>query len=535
MNANNELETMDIEAMEALYKKYKEAPESVDESFRYFFQGFDLATTHFPLKPQESEAVYEDSQKELAVMNLITGYRRRGHLFTKTNPVRIRRSYSPTLAIENFHLSEKDLDAEFEAGKEIGIGKATLRDIITHLEETYCTSIGVEYRYMTKPEKVRWLQEKMEGTKNREVLSNEVKLHILDSLVEASGFEDYLHKKFVGQKRFSLEGSESIIPALDAIIARGGAYDVNEIVLGMAHRGRLNVLTNVMKKPYSQVFREFNAQNYEEEIKYGDVKYHLGYSTIIDYEGRSINISLAANPSHLEAVGPVVQGIARAKLENEHDFREDEVLPILVHGDAAIAGQGVVYETIQFSMLNGYKTGGTIHIVINNQVGFTTNYLQARSSTYCTDVAKVTQSPVFHVNGDDVEAMVFVAKLALEFRQKYNIDVFIDLLSYRKYGHNEGDEPRFTQPELYHIIAKHKNPRDIYAEKLIAQGVITLQDYEAKVADFYQVLEQSYEDSTQSNLLNLQPFLTEKYKNIGFPDAEICGEPVETKIPKKLF
>ncbi len=535
MNANNDLGTMEIESIEELYKQYKKDPESVEESFRYFFQGFDLATTHFPLKPHSGNGSLENSPKELAVLRLITGYRRRGHLFTKTNPVRSRRSYTPTLDLETFDLSEADLDTEFEAGKEIGLGKAKLRDIVALLKETYCESIGVEYRYMTKPEKIKWLQEKMESSRNVEKFSPESKLHTLDMLVKASGFEDYLHKKFVGQKRFSLEGSESIIPALEAIISRGGEYNVNDIVVGMAHRGRLNVLTNIMGKPYSQVFREFNAQNYEEEIYYGDVKYHLGYNNTIDYEGRSISVSLAPNPSHLEAVGPVVQGIARAKLENEHDFNYDEVLPILIHGDAAIAGQGVVYETIQFSRLNGYKTGGTIHIVINNQVGFTTNYLQARSSTYCTDIAKVTQSPVFHVNGDDVEAMVYVAKLALEFRQRYNTDVFIDLLSYRKYGHNEGDEPRFTQPELYDIISKHKNPRDIYAGRLIKEEVITQDQFDKKVSDFNKVLDESYEVSIKTNKLNIQPFLSNKNKNLRLPVSADFEKPVDTKISKELF
>lgn len=535
MDTRKELNFMDIGAIEELYKQYMENPESVDESFRFFFQGFDLATRHFPAKPQEIKGDVGVSTKEIAVMNLITGYRRRGHLFTKTNPVRSRRQYSPTLDLDNFNLSESDLDKEFEAGKEIGIGRATLREIVEHLSETYCKSIGVEYRYMTKPEIVQWLQQKMESSKNQENFPNEKKLHILNSLIEASGFEDYMHRKYVGQKRFSLEGSEAIIPALDAIVSHGGSYDVNDIVIGMAHRGRLNVLTNIMKKPYSQVFRGFTAENYGEEIKYGDVKYHLGYNNTIDYEGRKISVSLAPNPSHLEAVGPVVEGIAKAKLEQEHDFQYNQVLPILIHGDAAIAGQGVVYETIQFSKLDGYKTGGTIHIVINNQVGFTTNYLQGRSSTYCTDVAKVTQSPVFHVNGDDVEAMVFVAKLALEFRQKFNIDVFIDLLSYRKYGHNEGDEPRFTQPKLYDIIAKHKNPREIYAGKLISQGVLTQLEYETRVADFHKVLDQAYETANESTQLNIQLFLEEKYKGIRFPKSEDFETIANTKISKEMF
>lgn len=535
MNAKNELGNMDIEAIEALYQKYKESPEAVEESFRFFFQGFDLAVAHYPTKPGMTNELNGHSPKEIAVMRLINGYRRRGHLFTKTNPVRTRRSYSPTLDIENFDLSESDLDTLFEAGKEVGLGRTTLRNIIACLETTYCKSIGVEYRYMTKPEVVQWLQVRMESCRNSETFTKEAKLQILDRLIEASGFEDYLHKKFVGQKRFSLEGSESIIPALSAMIAHAGPYDVNEMVLGMAHRGRLNVLTNIMKKPYSQVFREFNAQNYEEEIKYGDVKYHLGYNNTIDYEGRTISISLAPNPSHLETVGPVVQGISRAKLENEHDFTDDAVLPILVHGDAAIAGQGVVYETIQFSKLQGYKTGGTIHIVINNQVGFTTSYLQGRSSTYCTDVAKVTQSPVFHVNGDDIEAMVYVAKLALEFRQMFNIDVFIDLLSYRKYGHNEGDEPRFTQPELYDIIAKHKNPRDIYAEKLIGEGVITREAFNERVDAFHQRLEEDYEASLSTNRLNLQPFFASKYEGIRMPEAADFDQTTDTRITKELF
>lgn len=534
MNADNKFETMEFEAIVELYKKYKEAPENVDESFRYFFQGFELATSQYPIKPN-GNGVLIDSNKELEVMRLITQYRRRGHLFTKTNPVRSRRSYSPTLALENFNLSEKDLDVEFAAGKEVGLGKAKLRDILSRLEETYCGSIGVEYRYMTNPDKVRWLQEKMEFSHNKETLPAETKLRILELLVEASGFEDYMHRKFVGQKRFSLEGSESIIPALHAIISRGGEYNVNDIIIGMAHRGRLNVLTNIMKKPYSEVFREFNAQNYDEEIKYGDVKYHLGYSNVIDYEGRSIKVNLAPNPSHLEAVGPLVQGIARAKLENDHNLNYEEVLPIVVHGDAAIAGQGVVYETIQFSKLDGYKTGGTIHIVINNQVGFTTNYLQARSSTYCTDIAKVTQSPVFHVNGDDVEAMVYVAKLALEFRQKYNQDVFIDLLSYRKYGHNEGDEPRFTQPGLYDIIAKHKNPRDIYAEKLIGENIINSSEFDNKVQNFHNTLDESYEESVKSNKINFQPFLSEKNKHFKLPGAKDFQKEVDTNISRELF
>lgn len=536
MKTTNELGTMDIKAIEELYQKYKENPDSVDESFRFFFQGFELGIKEFPNKPTDSQKNIPDNfLKEMKVLSLINDYRRRGHLFTKTNPVRTRRTYSPTLAPENYGLADSDLDTEFEAGNEIGIGRTTLRNIIAHLEETYCKSIGVEYRYMTKPEVVKWLQEKMESTQNSERLSEDDKLHILDKLIEASGFEDYMHKKFVGQKRFSLEGSESIIPALDAMILHGGQYDVSEIVIGMAHRGRLNILTNIMQKPYSQVFTEFTAQNYDDEIQYGDVKYHLGYNNVIDYHGRQLSLSLAPNPSHLEAVGPVMEGVARAKLNSIEHLDYEKVLPILIHGDAAIASQGVVYETIQFSKLPSYTTGGTIHIVINNQVGFTTNYIRGRSSTYCTDIAKVTHSPVFHVNGDDPEAMVYVAKLALEFRQKFNTDVFIDLLSYRKYGHNEGDEPRFTQPKLYDVIAKHKNPRDIYAKQLMEQKVITDIDFNEKVKTFNDLLDNEYEESTKTSKVTIQPFFKDLYKDIHLPTAEDFEQISNTKISKDFF
>lgn len=546
---DNLITFLDINAIEDLYEKYKQNPDSVDESFRYFFQGFDLAkdnSINAVVESQKSDTILSQdskentkpdgvSKKEIAVTELISGYRSRGHLFTKTNPVRTRRTYSPTLDLENYGLSKDDLETYFEAGEQIGIGKAKLKDIVAHLNETYCKSIGVEFRYMTKPEIVNWLQNKMEGTKNQEVLSDSERLYNLDKLIEASGFEDFLHKKFVGQKRFSLEGSEAILPALDVFIAHGGLFDIKEIFIGMAHRGRLNVLTNIMKMPYSDIFRGFIAENYNEGIKYGDVKYHLGYNNNFEYNGRNISISLAPNPSHLETVGPVVEGMAKAKLVNEYNENYDSVLPIIIHGDAAIAGQGVVYETIQFSKLDGYKTGGTIHLVINNQVGFTTNYLEARSSTYCTDVAKVTQSPVFHVNGDDIEAVIYVAKLALEFRQKFNIDVFIDLLSYRKYGHNEGDEPRFTQPRLYDIIAKHKNPRDLYAEKLISQKIVTQTEFAKRLSDYEAVLENAFNEAVKSKQMSIKPFLESSYKNIKYPVSDDFERTTHTRISKELF
>lgn len=536
MDTKNELGMMDSEAIDALFQQYRKDPQSVDKSFQHFFEGFELATKHYA-KPGNKAQLSKSSAvaKEMAVMDLIDEYRRRGHLFTKTNPVRTRRKYFPTLDIENFNLSESDLNQKFEAGNEIGIGIASLRDIITHLEETYCKSVGVEYRYMTHPHIVNWLQEKMESCQNQENFAEDSQKRILQRLIQAAGFENYIHRKFVGQKRFSLEGSETIIPALEAILRHGAYGSIKDIVIGMAHRGRLNVLTNIMQKPYEQIFREFHAETYADGIQYGDVKYHLGYNNIATFDGNDVAVSLSPNPSHLEAVAPVMEGIAKAKIQNEFANNYDEVLPIIIHGDAAIAGQGVVYETIQMSKLTGYKTGGTIHIVINNQIGFTTNYLEARSSTYCTDIAKVTHSPVFHVNGDDAEAMVYVAKLALEFRQRFHIDVFIDLLSYRKYGHNEGDEPRFTQPQLYDVIAKHKNPRDIYADVLIKRGTISKKDNDKNIADFEAILDKAYETSTESKQLVLQPFFEEKYKDIRLPKPKDFEQISQTKVTKATF
>lgn len=530
----NELGTMDSEAINALFEQYKKDPQSIDESFQHFFEGFELAITNHaksPFKPTTPSAF----AKEMSVINLIDGYRRRGHLFTKTNPVRTRRKYFPTLGLENFELSESDLDTQFQSGERIGIGVSSLRNIIKHLEETYCGSVGVEYRYMTQPHIVEWLQKKMEDSKNHEKFETDAKKRILKRLIEAAGFENYIHRKFVGQKRFSLEGSETIIPALEAIMRHGTRDNIKDIVIGMAHRGRLNVLTNIMQKPYEDVFREFSAESYEKGINHGDVKYHLGYNNIANFEGKDIAVSLSPNPSHLEAVTPVMEGIVKSKMQNDYKNNFDAVLPILIHGDSAIAGQGVVYETVQMSKLTGYRTGGTIHIVINNQVGFTTNYLEARSSTYCTDIAKVTHSPVFHVNGDDVEAMVYVAKLALEFRQKFHIDVYIDLLSYRKYGHNEGDEPRFTQPKLYDIIAQHKNPRDIYANFLINQNIITTEEYNKDIADFEEKLEEAYKSSTKSKKVRIQPFFERKYEGIHLPKIEDFEEKSNTKVDLEVF
>jgi len=498
----------DVGAFDELYTRYKADPTSVDEGWQRFFEGFEFQHTDF-----ESGDVPENMHKEFKVINLINDYRSRGHLFTKTNPVRERRKYTPSLDIENYGLTEKDLEDTFQAGEEIGIGNAKLKDIIKHLEQTYCGSIGIEYMYIRHPERVEYLREKLE-LKNRPQLLEKDKLHILHKLNQATVFEQFLQKKFVGQKRFSIEGAEALIPALDRLVEHASLLGVKEFVMGMAHRGRLNVLANIFNKTYENIFSEFEGKVYEDSLFDGDVKYHLGFTCDVTADsGKDVRLTLAPNPSHLEAVDPVVEGIARAKLDHKLE-NENEIVPILIHGDAAVAGQGVVYEVIQMAQLDGYRTGGTVHIVINNQVGFTTNYLDARSSTYCTDVAKTTLCPVFHVNGDDIEAVVQTAQIALEYRQKFNRDVFIDLLCYRKYGHNEGDEPKFTQPKLYKIINKHPNPREIYVDQLIKEGVIKKQNAEIMRKEFDDMLQERLAEAKQIEKAKVRDFMAEEWSGL---------------------
>lgn len=493
-----------------LYDQYLISPDSVEPSWRAFFQGFDFGIEN-SIENAET-AIPESLQKEFRVVKLIDGYRGSGHLFTRTNPVRERRKYKPTLAIENFGLSHDDLHTVFSAGEIIGIGPATLADIIVHLERIYCESIGLEYMFIRHPQRVSWIQKWINKNGNHPNFSPEEKKHILKKLNEAVTFESFLHTKYVGQKRFSLEGGESLIPALDALIEGAAKEGVEEFIVGMAHRGRLNTLTNIFGKPAQDIFSEFDGKDYEEEVFDGDVKYHLGWtSKRLTDAGFQVNMNIAPNPSHLEAVNTVVEGIARAKQEKNYGGNTRKVMPILIHGDAAIAGQGVVYEVVQMAHLDGYHTGGTVHIVVNNQIGFTTNYLDGRSSTYCTDVAKVTLSPVLHVNADDAEAVVHAMHFALAYRNRFSRDVFIDLLGYRKYGHNEGDEPRFTQPKLYKAIAKHKNPRDIYAEKLIAAGVITHGDLNIMEADYKKILEEKLEDARQASNTVITPFMQDEW------------------------
>jgi 2-oxoglutarate dehydrogenase E1 component len=496
--------------IDEMYEKFIQNPKSIGEEWSHFFKGFDFAKEVY-----SEDDIPQYFQKEFKVINLIDSYRNRGHLFTKTNPVRDRRRYTPTLNFKNFGLEESDLDTEFHAGTQIGIGPATLKSIITHLDKVYCQSIGIEYMYIRDPDEIEWIKNRLHQNSNTPSFEVKQKKHILHKLNQAVAFENFLHKKFVGQKRFSLEGAESLIPALDALVEHSSELGVKEFVMGMAHRGRLNVLANIFNKTYKEIFSEFEGKLYEDNYISGDVKYHLGSTSVQKCNnGNEVRLNLTPNPSHLEAVNPVVIGITRAKIDSKYHGDINKIIPILLHGDAALAGQGVVYEVIQMAQLEGYQAGGTIHIAVNNQVGFTTSYLDARSSTYCTDVAKVTLSPVLHVNGDDVEAVVHALQLAVEYRQKYHKDIFIDLLCYRKYGHNEGDEPRFTQPKLYKIIAKHPNPREIYKRKLLDEGVVESEIIKELEQDFQSFLQDRFDEAKEIKKSKITRFLKEEWKEI---------------------
>ncbi|NMH28678.1 2-oxoglutarate dehydrogenase E1 component [Flavobacterium silvaticum] len=526
-----------------LYDQYLENPDSVEPSWRSFFQGYDFGASAYggtsPVEQMASAAISDQDfskisdklQKEFNVLKLIDGYRTRGHLFTKTNPVRERRVFTPSLDLSNFGLSDSDLQTTFDAAKVMYLEPSTLEEILKHLNRIYCASIGVEYMYIRDPEVRGWIQEKIGVNDNRPKFSPEQKKHILSKLNEAVSFENFLHTKYVGQKRFSLEGGESLIPALDALIESAAEKGVEQFVMGMAHRGRLNVLANIFGKNTQDIFSEFDGKDYDDDALFdGDVKYHLGLTSDRRTEsGKSINLNLAPNPSHLETVGGVIEGITRAKQDRYFPNDASKVLPIAVHGDAAVAGQGIVYEIVQMAKLDGYKTAGTIHIVINNQVGFTTNYLDARSSTYCTDIAKVTLSPVLHVNADDAEAVVHAMLFALDYRMKFGGDVFIDLLGYRKYGHNEGDEPRFTQPKLYKILAKHQNPRDIYAAQLLADGIIDNTFVKGLEDTYKALLEENLEASRKKDLTIITPFMQNEWQDYKVQAGQKqMLEPVET-------
>lgn len=529
------LNTVHTGFIEELYQQYLENPDSVEPSWKSFFQGYDLANSDYSLEDEEVDVeIPQQVYKEFKVIELINGYRTRGHLFTKTNPVRNRRQYTPTLDLENFGLNQDDLNMVFNAGSILGLAPSKLSDIVQHLERIYCDSIGIEYMFIRNPEEIQWWQDKLNENDNHPNYEDSTKKYILSKLNQAVTFEQFLQTKYVGQKRFSLEGGETLIPALGGLFRIAAErFDVDEFVLGMAHRGRLNTLVNIFRKPIRELFNEFDGKDYAEDDFDGDVKYHLG-STIKKTlkSNKQITMNLVPNPSHLETVGAVAEGIARAKIEEDYNGDSSKILPVVVHGDAAVAGQGIVYELIQMSKLKGYSTGGTVHIVVNNQIGFTTNYLDARSSTYCTDVAKVTLSPVLHVNADDVEAVTHAVLMALDFRMKFKRDVFIDLLGYRKYGHNEGDEPRFTQPILYKAISKQPNPRDIYNARLIKEGVIDEQYLPGLIEEYKGLLEKEFNRSKDDSASKVNPFMANVWSGFMHQDLDGLLLSVGTKYPK---
>jgi 2-oxoglutarate dehydrogenase E1 component len=461
--------------IEKLYNDFIKDPGSIDADLRKFFEGFDFAisssTGVTASKNGQPAASASFSEKEFGVYQLIQAYRKKGHLVAKTNPIRERRNRYPNLDLNFFGLSDADLETEFQAGKFIGLGKTSLKNILSHLQKCYTRQVGIEFQYINDAEKLEWLQNAVETEFQTQVPLPQKK-RILQKLNEGVMFEKFLHTKYIGQKRFSLEGGETTIPALDAILNAASIDGVQEVVIGMAHRGRLNVLANILGKTYEEIFNEFEGTAIPDTtMGSGDVKYHLGFSSdVTTFSGNTINLKLCPNPSHLEAVNPLVVGFARSKADVLYESDYDKILPILIHGDASVAGQGIVYEVLQMSQLKGYNTGGTIHFVINNQIGFTTDFDDARSANYCTSIAAMVQAPVFHVNGDDPEAVVKIAEIATKYRQQFNSDIFIDMVCYRRHGHNEGDEPKFTQPQLYAIIEKHLNPREVYTQYLIENG-----------------------------------------------------------------
>ena len=526
------LNSIDIDYVDELHQRYLVDKRLVEPSWRTFFDGYEFAKFSY----ENIDEIPSNVLKEFRVINLINDYRSRGHLFTKTNPVRERRKYHPTLDIKNYGLEEADLLTVFQASEQVGLEPCTLNEIIIHLEQTYCQSIGIEYQYIRHPERVEWIRKNIE-LKNRPQFSVEQKKHILHKLNQATVFEQFLQKKFVGQKRFSIEGAESLIPALDVLIENGSNLGLREFVVGMAHRGRLNVLANIFNKTYDKIFSEFEGKEYDDEVLFdGDVKYHLGITSEVKTDnGNDVKITLSPNPSHLEAVDPVVEGITRSKLDHELNGDEKKILPILIHGDAAVAGQGIVYEVIQMAQLDGYRTGGTLHIIINNQVGFTTNYLDARSSTYCTDVAKTTLCPVFHVNGDDIEAVVQTLDIALRYRQQYSRDVFVDLLCYRKYGHNEGDEPKFTQPKLYKLIANHPNPREIYLKRLIDEQVVSEEEGMQMEKEFDDMLQERLNESKQIEKAKITNFLEDVWSDYRKSNSEDFQTSPDTSVNKETL
>ncbi len=471
---------LNAELIDSQYQRWKSDPDSVSREWRFFFEGFDFAGAVERL-PEQAPAPAEGAvDKDRIILqsrveDLIYRYRDLGHLLACLDPLSSCPTDHPLLSLAAFHLTPEDLDRTFSTHHLLSGREATLREILQALRATYCHAVGVEFMHLQDPSERRWLQNRMEPVHNEPTLTREEKLRALEKLHRAAMFENFLHTRYVGQKRFSLEGAEGVIAMLDALVMHAGKMGAREVILGMAHRGRLNVEANILGKPYEAMFHEFEGA-YDPEclIGAGDVKYHKGYMADVDAEGGGkVRVLLVANPSHLESVDPVVEGVARSRQEQLGDHDRKMVLPVLIHGDAAFAGQGVVFETLNLSQLEGYSAGGTVHIVINNQIGFTTLPEDARSTRYATDAAKALMAPIFHVHGENPEALIHIVKLACDYRAEFQKDVVIDVVCYRRYGHNEGDEPYYTQPQMYERIKDRPPVNRIYSEQLVEEGVAT--------------------------------------------------------------
>ncbi|MEW7984233.1 MAG: 2-oxoglutarate dehydrogenase E1 component [Candidatus Thiodiazotropha sp.] len=498
--------------VEELYENYLKDPQSIPDDWRKEFEGLPnqahTDTAHEPIRQRFLHLVSEKrsatitadenlspgaAEQQASVLRYINGFRMRGHQNADLDPLKLRDPvYVPDLDLAYHKLEKIDQNTIYNTGSLFAPERLPLRDIIELVKKSYCGSVGTEYGHITSTKQKRWIQERIEQRHLFQQFSNKQKIWLLTQLTAAEGIEKYLHNRYVGQKRFSLEGGETLIPLLDDLIQHCGSNGINEVVIGMAHRGRINVLTNILGKPPQDIFDEFEGRVTVDPVRLsGDVKYHMGFSTDIDTDSGIVHVALGFNPSHLEIINPVIEGSVRARQRRRSDHDGSRVLPVLIHGDAAFAGQGVVMETLNLSQTRGYTTGGTVHIIINNQVGFTTsNPMDTRSTLYCTDVAKMVQAPIFHVNGDDPEAVVYVTRLALEFRMRFRKDVVIDVICYRRLGHNEADEPAVTQPEMYKKIRNRPTIRTLYADKLVQESVISPQQARDLVNNYRESLEQ---------------------------------------------
>lgn len=532
------LSSSDITFIDSLYDNFRSNPESVDESWQRFFQGFEFQSGSFGTAGTSGEGITDAKLRaEINVFRIIQSFRSRGHLLADTNPIRPRRDRKARISLEEYGLSDADRKTVFQCGEFLGIGPATLDQILDHMKEIYCAKIGFQFMHSNNTDIRRFMRERIESTAKKIEISIEKKKRILQKLNEANVFENFLQTKYVGQKRFSLEGGEATIPALDAIINKGAELGAREFVIGMAHRGRLNVLANTVGKTYEYIFTEFEGGSAEELSGHtGDVKYHMGFTSIQKtMTDKEVFVKLLPNPSHLETVAPVAIGYCRALEETHYNNDMSKVIPIIIHGDAAVAGQGIVYETVQMSKLRAYNVGGSIHLVINNQIGFTTDIEDARSSQYCVSVAKAIEAPIIQVNGDDAEAVVYAVELAVEFRQKFNEDIFIDIVCYRKYGHNEGDEPRYTQPHLYGLITKHKNPRELYLDQLMASGKIEAKLAAEMVDAYKQLLSDRFNRVRQNEIPKKGKGPHKDWEGMEFSNANSFDESPATGVKREVL